>query len=106
MRRVGRLTASVVVFQMLMAVPAQVRSGLASPSGVTVQEYLVPQGSHPHDVAPARDGGVWYTAQTWESWATLTQHPARLATSNSGTSRRRMASSSGPMAPHGSPTEA
>jgi virginiamycin B lyase len=23
----------------------------------------VPPGSHPHDVAPAADGGVWYTAQ-------------------------------------------
>jgi virginiamycin B lyase len=23
----------------------------------------VPPGSHPHDVAPAPDGGVWYTAQ-------------------------------------------
>jgi virginiamycin B lyase len=28
-----------------------------------VREYPVPPGSHPHDVAPARDGGVWYTAQ-------------------------------------------
>ncbi|MCL7488065.1 MAG: hypothetical protein M8357_07840 [Desulfobulbaceae bacterium] len=26
-------------------------------------EYEVPAGSHPHDVAPAVDGGVWYTAQ-------------------------------------------
>ena len=29
----------------------------------TLQEYAVPADSHPHDVAPARDGGVWYTAQ-------------------------------------------
>ncbi|HET6745518.1 MAG TPA: lyase [Candidatus Limnocylindria bacterium] len=29
----------------------------------TVQTYPVPAGSHPHDVAPAADGGVWYTAQ-------------------------------------------
>jgi virginiamycin B lyase len=29
----------------------------------TVREYPVRGGSHPHDVAPARDGGVWYTAQ-------------------------------------------
>lgn len=29
----------------------------------TVQRYPVPAGSHPHDVAPAADGGVWYTAQ-------------------------------------------
>jgi virginiamycin B lyase len=28
-----------------------------------VLEYPVPPGSHPHDVAPAADGGVWYTAQ-------------------------------------------
>src|SRR5579859_2611554 len=28
-----------------------------------VQEYSVPAGSHPHDVAPAPDGGVWFTAQ-------------------------------------------
>jgi virginiamycin B lyase len=28
-----------------------------------VREYAVPAGSHPHDVAPARDGGVWYTEQ-------------------------------------------
>ena len=28
-----------------------------------LQEYPVPTGSRPHDVAPAVDGGVWYTAQ-------------------------------------------
>ena len=26
-------------------------------------EFDVPPGSHPHDVAPAADGGVWYTGQ-------------------------------------------
>ena len=30
---------------------------------IRVQEYPVPPGSHPHDVAPAPDGRVWYTAQ-------------------------------------------
>jgi len=29
----------------------------------SLQEYPVPKGSHPHDVAPAPDGSVWYTAQ-------------------------------------------
>lgn len=29
----------------------------------TMQEFPVPAGSHPHDVAPDNDGGVWYTAQ-------------------------------------------
>ena len=28
-----------------------------------IVEYPVPSGSHPHDVAPAPDGTVWYTAQ-------------------------------------------
>ncbi len=28
-----------------------------------ITEYPVPRGSHPHDVAPAPDGTVWYTAQ-------------------------------------------
>ncbi|HET8785402.1 MAG TPA: hypothetical protein VFM38_07190 [Candidatus Limnocylindrales bacterium] len=28
-----------------------------------LREFDVPGGSHPHDVAPATDGGVWYTAQ-------------------------------------------
>lgn len=28
-----------------------------------MREFRVPAGSHPHDVAPAADGRVWYTAQ-------------------------------------------
>ena len=28
-----------------------------------VTRFDVPRGSHPHDVAPAPDGNVWYTAQ-------------------------------------------
>jgi len=32
-------------------------------SELVLQEYPVPAGSHPHDVAPAADGGVWYTGQ-------------------------------------------
>lgn len=33
------------------------------PTALTVEAFPVPEGSHPHDVAPAADGGVWYTAQ-------------------------------------------
>ncbi|HKG53595.1 MAG TPA: hypothetical protein VKB04_05005 [Anaerolineales bacterium] len=36
---------------------------LGSAQEYTIQEYPVPAGSHPHDVAPAPDGMVWYTAQ-------------------------------------------
>src|SRR4051794_30020395 len=46
-------------------------SPVPTPSPVTIsgdgtfvmEEYAVPAGSHPHDVAPAADGTVWYTAQ-------------------------------------------
>ena len=34
-----------------------------SPSDLELVEHPVPEGSRPHDVAPAVDGGVWYTAQ-------------------------------------------
>jgi len=35
----------------------------SSTGALRVQEYRVPAGSAPHDVAPAPDGTVWYTAQ-------------------------------------------
>ena len=36
----------------------------AAPAGaVEVRTFAVPDGAHPHDVAPAPDGTVWYTAQ-------------------------------------------
>jgi virginiamycin B lyase len=58
-----RRRAAVVV---LLAVATAAATASASPTGgsqLRVQEYPVPAGTHPHDVAPARDGGVWYTAQ-------------------------------------------
>jgi virginiamycin B lyase len=44
---------------------AAATAGGASPGAraLQVKEFPVPAGTHPHDVAPARDGGVWYTAQ-------------------------------------------
>lgn len=35
----------------------------AEPREPELQAYPVPAGSRPHDVAPAADGGVWYTGQ-------------------------------------------
>jgi len=40
-----------------------VPSSVPGTSEPEIQEYPVPAGSHPHDVAPAPDGTVWYTAQ-------------------------------------------
>jgi virginiamycin B lyase len=44
------------------APPATAEPAVAEPA-VRLTEYPVPSGSHPHDVAPAEDGTVWYTAQ-------------------------------------------
>lgn len=68
-----RMRLSLIVMVMLVGctnAPAA-RTEPANPSLPTqtswaapsIQEYPVPFGTHPHDVAPAPDGSVWYTAQ-------------------------------------------
>src|SRR5215216_4613758 len=42
--------------------------------GTQIQEYAVPAGTHPHDVAPAQDGKVWYTAQITGALGKLDPH--------------------------------
>ena len=42
--------------------PLLCRAAASRPAAELV-EYPVTAGSHPHDVAPAADGGVWYTGQ-------------------------------------------
>ena len=55
-----RTIRHVIVLTLLLAgMPILQTSGVAA----VMQEYAVPSGSHPHDVAPAADGTVWYTAQ-------------------------------------------
>ena len=72
-RRLGRL-AGVLALAALGACggggerPAERPAQPPPPSAATdptvrLQEFAVPDGSHPHDVAPAGDGTVWYTAQ-------------------------------------------
>jgi virginiamycin B lyase len=56
-----------------------------------IREFRVPAGSHPHDVAPAADGGVWFTAQA-------SGHLGRLDPRTGRT--RRVALGAG-SAPHG-----
>lgn len=48
------------IMLVILLVLATAGAALAEP---TLQEFAVPPGSRPHDVAPAVDGGVWYTAQ-------------------------------------------
>jgi virginiamycin B lyase len=49
-----------LVLQLLLWLALAVPAYAAGPQ---VLEFPVPDGTHPHDVAPAPDGGVWYTAQ-------------------------------------------
>ncbi|HJR79336.1 MAG TPA: hypothetical protein VJ821_04635 [Anaerolineales bacterium] len=43
--------------------PTEEQVATSAPEAAQIQEYPVPAGTHPHDVAPAPDGSVWYTAQ-------------------------------------------
>ncbi len=48
----------------VVATVAVLALGLKPASAAQVSYYDVPRGAHPHDVAPAPDGTVWYTAQS------------------------------------------
>jgi virginiamycin B lyase len=60
-------------------------------SRVALREYVVPSGTHPHDVAPARDGTVWFTAQG----------SGKLGRFNPRTRRTRLIALGPGSAPHG-----
>lgn len=50
------------IFMTILALlAAPTASALAQ--AVRIESFAVPAGAHPHDVAPAPDGTVWYTAQ-------------------------------------------
>ena len=55
------MIARAVLAALLLATVAVGSSAAQAP--LAVQEFRVPAGSHLHDVAPARDGTVWYTGQ-------------------------------------------
>jgi virginiamycin B lyase len=79
-----------------LAVLAATVAGTASgaPLGegqVRVREFDVPSGTRPHDVAPARNGGVWYTAQG----------SGQLGLLNPKTGRSRLIRLGAGSAPHG-----
>jgi virginiamycin B lyase len=56
----GRLVLP-AFFAVVMTIQLDVFAQVGSRS--VVQEFTVPLGSHPHDVAPAKNGSIWYTAQ-------------------------------------------
>jgi virginiamycin B lyase len=78
----------------ILLATACIASANASPSRdsqLAVREYPVPAGTHPHDVAPAVDGGVWYTAQ----------HSGQLGWLNPKTGKSRLTALGSGSAPHG-----
>jgi virginiamycin B lyase len=52
------LTLLLTLLPIVILLPVSAQESLPE-----VQEYDVPPGTHPHDVAPAPDGTIWYTAQ-------------------------------------------
>jgi virginiamycin B lyase len=57
----GRAGMVPIVLTTLAALAVTVHSTNAAQRAVSY--YDVPKGAHPHDVAPAPDGKIWYTAQ-------------------------------------------
>jgi virginiamycin B lyase len=59
----ARARPSAVLLAIVSLVTAPGGAVGADAEGYEVQEYALAPGIHPHDVAPALDGGVWYTGQ-------------------------------------------
>jgi virginiamycin B lyase len=79
--------------RILLAAALLVTSAVGA--GFEIQEYPVPSGAHPHDVAPAADGCVWYTAQNQGALGWL--DPA----GNNGRGKTRHIALGKDSAPHG-----
>ena len=56
-------TSTVQVPTTLSSASTTTVSMALAPEDLVLESFRVPSGSGPHDVAPAVDGGVWYTAQ-------------------------------------------
>ena len=63
MRQRDRLRWGENMVPILVAAAAVLALGLTPAPAADVKYYDVPRGAHPHDVAPAPDGSVWFTAQ-------------------------------------------
>lgn len=57
------IVASVIIMTIVTEQQQPARAQVKSLSTPMLQEFVVTSGSQPHDVAPAPDGTVWYTAQ-------------------------------------------
>ena len=64
-------SACVRFFLIVLILIALIDGAYGGDKKLKIKEYKVPKGSHPHDVAPAPDGTVWYTAQHQEALGIL-----------------------------------
>jgi len=64
MRQCEKLALEVSMIPIVVAAVAVIALGINGATAAQVSYYDVPRGAHPHDVAPAPDGTVWYTAQS------------------------------------------
>ena len=82
----------ILVIAAALVAAATASAATSGEQQLRVREYPVPSGTHPHDVAPARDGGVWYTAQGSGELGWLNpksgQVDAHLARQRLGSARR------------------
>jgi virginiamycin B lyase len=62
----------------VVAAVAALAFGAGPASAVDVTYYDVTRGAHPHDVAPAPDGKVWYTAQSQGALGILDPKSGRI----------------------------
>jgi virginiamycin B lyase len=83
--------ATALVLLATVIVAATAGAAISGESQLRVREFSVSPGTHPHDVAPARGGGVWYTAQ----------HTGQLGLLNPKTGRSRLIALGSGSAPHG-----
>jgi virginiamycin B lyase len=52
------------MIRMVVTAVTALALGISTAPAAQVAYFEVPRGAHPHDVAPAPDGTVWYTAQS------------------------------------------
>ena len=95
-----RLALAVLCLPFVLAGEAAVDSDYA------VQYYDVAPGDHPHDVAPAPDGTVWYTGQHKGVLGRLDPKTGKVTRIPLGEGSRPTASFSAPTAMLGSPMAA
>lgn len=63
MNRYTRVGIAIGIALSLLLLASFAAAQSAQETTFEITEFSVPAGSHPHDVAPAVDGGVWYTGQ-------------------------------------------